>query len=132
MTLVSTKAPGWQKMCWELAQVGMAFEVPDVTPKQILFLQELCAAYRYKHKILKNNLQLFCPSLITNDRNDEIEAELRRLLQKIPDSQKRPDEEVMGLCNRYVAFCFETEILSEKAIEIAERILDVMELSIKS
>jgi hypothetical protein len=59
MRVISTKAKGWQKLCWEFVQTGTAFEVPDVTPKQILFLQELCAAYRYKHRIIGNILQLF-------------------------------------------------------------------------
>ena len=130
MRVVSTKAKGWQKLCWELAQAGKAFEIPDVTPKQIVFLQELCAAYRCKHKVLGNKLQIFSPPLIPNGMNDNIEAELKKLLQKITKS-KKPDKDVMGMCYRYLALCLEKENLSEKAIEIAQRILDVMELSAK-
>jgi hypothetical protein len=63
--------------------------------------------------------------------NDEIEAELKRLLQRITDSKKQPDKEVMGMCHRYIALCLEEENLSEKAIESAERILDVMEFWVK-
>jgi len=37
----------------------------------------------------------------------------------------------MGMCYRYVALCLETKNLSEKTIEISERILDVMEVSVK-
>ena len=129
MRVISTKAKGWQKLCWKLVQTGTAFDVSDVTPKQILFLQELCAAYRYKHRIVGNILQLFPPS--SNGANEEIKAELKKLLQKITDSKKQPDKEIMGMCNRYIVLCLETENLSEKAVEIAERILDVMELSVK-
>jgi hypothetical protein len=131
MRAISTKAKGWQKLCWELVQAGVALEIPDVTPKQILFLQGLCAAYRYKHKILGNKLQIFLPPPATGEANGEIEAELRRLLPKITDSKKQPDKEVMGICYRYITLCLETEKLSEKAIEIADRILDVMEISAK-
>jgi len=63
--------------------------------------------------------------------NDEIESELKKLLQKITDSKKQPNKEVMGICNRYTALCLEAENLSEKAIEITERIMDVMEFSVK-
>jgi hypothetical protein len=132
MRVVSAKMKGWQKVCWELAQAGRAFEVPDVTPKQILFLQELCAAYRGKHKALGNRLQIQFASLVTKDVNDGIEAELKRLLQKITDSKKPPSKEIMDACSRYIVLCLETENVSEKAIEIAERILDVMEFSVKS
>ncbi len=59
MRVISTKAKDWQKVCWEFVQTGTAFEVPDVTPEQILFLQELCAAHHYKHRIIGNILQLF-------------------------------------------------------------------------
>jgi hypothetical protein len=131
MKMVSTKAKGWQKLCWELAQAGMAFHVADVTPYQAVFLQELCAAYCYKHEILGNKFAFFSPSLIANDINHEIEAELKRLLQKVTDSKKRPDKEIMGMCYRYIAHCLEAENLSENAIEITERILDVMEVSVK-
>jgi len=82
MRVISTKAKGWQKLCWELAQAGTAFEVPDVTPKQILFLQELCAAYRYKHKLVGDKLQLFPLPLITNVVNYEVEAELKKITPK--------------------------------------------------
>jgi hypothetical protein len=131
MRTVSTKAKGWQKLCWGLAQAGAAFHVADVTPKQAVFLQELCTAYRYSREILGDRFHLFSPSLIAHDINDEIEAELKRLLQKVIDSKKQPDQELMGMCYRYIALCLETENLSEQAIEITERILDVMEISVK-
>lgn len=124
MRVVSAKQNGWQKVCWELAKAGTAFEIPNVTPKQILFLQELCAGYRYKYKVVGNKLQL-------TPTNDEIEAELKRLLRQITDSKKHPDNEVMDMCARYVALCLKKENLSEKAIETAQRILDVMEFSVK-
>jgi hypothetical protein len=127
MRVVSTKTNGWQQLCWEMAQAGTAFEVPDVAPKQILFLQELCAAYRYRHKIFGNKVQLIPTSLVADGVNGEIEAELKTLLQKITGSGEKPDKELLGRCNRYIAWCLETENLSEKAIEIAQRILDVME-----
>jgi hypothetical protein len=120
-----------KKVCWELAQAGEAFEVPDVTPKQILFLQELCSAYRGKHKVLGNRLQIHFASSRTKDVNDEIEANLKEVLQKIIDSKKKPNKELVGICARYIGFCLEKGNLSEKTIEMAERILDVMEFSAK-
>lgn len=131
MTMVSTKAHGWRKLCWQLAQAGTAFRVADVTPVHAAFLQELCAAYCYKHEILGSGLRSFSPSLISNDMNHEIEAELKRLLQKLTRSMKQPDKELMGMCYRYIALCLETENLSEEAIEITERIIEVMEISVK-
>jgi hypothetical protein len=131
MTMVSTKAKGWQKLCWQLAQAGTEFQVADVTANQAVFLQQLCAAYCYKHEILGNRLLLFSPSLISGDMNPEIEAELKRLLQKITRSKEQPDKELLGMCYRYITLCLETENLSEDAVELTERILDVMEVSIK-
>jgi len=131
MKVISTKAKGWQKLCWELVQAGAAFEIADVAPNQIIFFQELCVAYRYKHKIVGGKLQLSPQSLNTSGMNGEIEAELKRLLGKITDSKTQPDKEVNDICCRYIALCLETENLSEKAVEIAQRILDVMELQVK-
>ena len=60
--MVTTKAKGWQKLAWELARTGKPFEVHTVDPGHILFLQELCAAYKCKHRILGNKLQLTFPA----------------------------------------------------------------------
>jgi hypothetical protein len=110
-----------------LAQAGTAFEIHDFAPEQILFVQELCAAYRYKHKILGKNLQLHSQPLISSDLNPEIERELKRLLRKITDSEMRPDKETMDMCARYLVLCLESDNPGERAIEIAQRLLDVME-----
>jgi hypothetical protein len=118
---------GWQKFCWELAQAGTAFEIHDFVPEQILFVQELCAAYRYKHKIFGKKLQLNARILISHEVNPEIERELKRLLREITDSKKQPDQETLDICARYLALCLESDNLSDKAIETAQRILDVME-----
>jgi hypothetical protein len=131
MRVVSARDSGWQKFCWELAQAGMAFEIHDFTPEQILFVQELCAAYRYQHTVLGKKLQLHSHSpsqpMIPHDLNSEIERELKRLLRKITDSKKQPDKETLDICARYIALCLESDNLGAKAIEIAERILDMME-----
>ena len=105
MKVISTKKKGWQKLSWELAHAGVAFEVPDIQPKHILFFQRLCAAYRCEYKVLGNKHQLFSPSLITKGMNDEIEAELKRLLRKLSDSKKKPDKELMGMWTHYIALC---------------------------
>ena len=127
MRVISARLMGWQKFCWELAEAGTPFEIQDFVPEQILFVQELCAAYRYKHKILGKKLQLHAQPLVSSDTNLEIERELKKLLRKITGSKKRPDQETMDMCARYLALCLESDNPGEKAVETAGRILDMME-----
>jgi hypothetical protein len=61
MRLITTKAKNWQKHAWELAKRGNDFEVIAVNPRHILFLQELCAAYKCKFRNIGNRLQLSFP-----------------------------------------------------------------------
>lgn len=58
MRMTTTKDKGWQKLCWKWAEEGAAFQVADVIPRHIIFLQELCAAYKCKHKLVGRKIQL--------------------------------------------------------------------------
>jgi hypothetical protein len=44
----STKTKGWQKLYWELAQTGMAFEVPEIELKMLL--QKITNSKMQPHK----------------------------------------------------------------------------------
>jgi len=59
MRLITTKARGWQKHAWELAKTGRAFEIIVVNSRHILFIQELCAAYKCRVRKIGDKLQLF-------------------------------------------------------------------------
>jgi len=45
-----------------MAKQGTNFEVVAVNPGHILFIQELCAAYKCKFRNIGNRLQLLFPS----------------------------------------------------------------------
>ena len=62
MRLITTEAKNWQKHAWELAKKGANFEVVAVNPQHILFIQELCAAYKCKFRNIGNRLQLLFPA----------------------------------------------------------------------
>jgi len=62
MRLITTTAKNWQKHAWEMAKQGTNFEVVAVNPGHILFIQELCAAYKCKFRNIGNRLQLLFPS----------------------------------------------------------------------
>jgi hypothetical protein len=128
--IISTKDKGWQKDSWDLAKAGTAFEIHDFTPKNILFLEELCAACDGKYKLLGDTLQFTFPA---PDKNaaDELEPELKRLLKVIADAKGKPKKEVMDLCVSQVSHLLEKEDMSKKSIEVLERILDVLEISVE-
>jgi hypothetical protein len=64
MTILTTKTKNWQKYAWEMAKAGMAFEVVAVDPNHVIFIQELCAAYKCKFRNIGNRLQLSFPAPI--------------------------------------------------------------------
>jgi hypothetical protein len=62
MRLITTKAKNWQTHAWDLAKMGANFEVVAVDSGHILFIQELCAAYKCKFRNIGNRLQLLFPT----------------------------------------------------------------------
>ena len=62
MRLITTRAENWQKYAWEMAKKGMDFEVVAVNPRHVLFIQELCTAYKCKFRNIGNRLQLSFPA----------------------------------------------------------------------
>ncbi|MGH7942533.1 MAG: hypothetical protein ACREE6_01090 [Limisphaerales bacterium] len=62
MRLITTNAKNWQKHAWEMAKKGINFEVVAVNSRHILFIQELCAAYKCKFRNIGNRLQLLFPA----------------------------------------------------------------------
>ena len=66
------------------------------------------------------------------NKNKELEAELKQLLTRINDSKKLSKREVMDLCGRYIALCMAKGDLSETSIEISNRLLDILEVSLKN
>lgn len=130
MRVISTRAKGWQKKCWELTQAGAEIEIPDITPKHLLFLQELCAAYHCKHKLVGNTLHLSFPQSPKQKMNDELEPEIKKLLRTIAEAKTEPQKELVDLCIRSISRCLEKENLSPRSIEVLERMLDVLEISV--
>jgi hypothetical protein len=45
-----TKADGWQRACMEWAKAQEMFEVRNVSGQHLFFLNEFCAAYKYKYQ----------------------------------------------------------------------------------
>lgn len=61
--IVTTQGKGWQKRCWELAQTGTDFQLLAVKNAHIIFIQELCAAYKCKYKYVAGDLIMTFPQL---------------------------------------------------------------------
>ncbi len=129
MRIISTKAKGWQKEAWELAKAGTAFEIHNAAPKNILFLEELCAACEGKYKLQDERIQFTFPSPDTKAAG-ELEPELKRLLKEIADGKGKPKKEVVDLCVSIISQALQKENLSRKSIEVLERILDMLEVSV--
>jgi hypothetical protein len=127
--IISTKAKGWQKEAWELAKAGEAFEIHNAAPKNILFLEELCAACEGKYRLVGDRLQFFFPSP-GQEAADELEPELKRLLKVLADSKGKPKKEVVDLCISHVSLSLQKENLGKQSIEALERILDMLEISV--
>ena len=50
MKQTDTKAEDWQRACMEWAKVNESFQVRNVSVRHLVFLNELCAAYKYKYQ----------------------------------------------------------------------------------
>jgi len=125
--LISTSEKAWQRHCWELAKAGKEFEILNLTPRNLLFLEELCAAYQGKHKRVGGRLQLTFPSSKTKTINDDLEPELRILLKNIADS-KMDFQENRDLCISLISESLQKETLGAKSIEVLQKMLDILEI----
>jgi len=50
MKQIDTTAEDWQRVCLELAKTQETFEVRNVSVKNLVFLNEFCAAYKYNYQ----------------------------------------------------------------------------------
>jgi len=48
MNFTTTKTLGWQQRCWDWAKSREPFELHGVSVPNLLFCEELCAAYKYR------------------------------------------------------------------------------------
>jgi len=61
MLNIHTKTAGWQKRCWDWVKAGERFELHGVETPHLLFCNELCAAYKYKHEFSHPSVLAFFP-----------------------------------------------------------------------
>lgn len=47
---ISTKTTGWHSKCWKWAENNQMFEIRDLTSRDFMFCQEVCAEYSYTYQ----------------------------------------------------------------------------------